>query len=107
MPTPRLFGLVCLALAFASPALAGSVCTDGRPPDRYLSMPAPDYTLIVVPNTLALHRHCSSEPMLGCAKRKTMTIYVLERVTTDPVRFRCLLRHEEAHLLGWPGDHPL
>lgn len=107
MPTPRNSWIpAAFLVALASPAFAGTVCTDLVPPARYQSMQVPAYELVVLSNIYVMHRQCGQETRLGCADSRTMTIYVLADVTSDPVRFPCLMRHEIAHLNGWPGNHP-
>ena len=107
MPTIRLHWIPAVALALlATPAVAGSVCTDLVPPARYLEMPRPEYTLDAIDNIYTMHRVCMHETRLGCSDRRIMTVFYLASLADDPVRFRCFLRHEEAHLNGWPGDHP-
>lgn len=108
MAAPGIIASLVAAIALgASPAFAGSVCTDLVPPAHYLDMPAPAHTVVHVAGKRALQRMCRNPAVrLGCADSTTMTIYVLAELRQDPVRHACLMRHELAHLKGWPGDHP-
>ena len=106
MPASRISATLFAVLVLSSPAYAGTVCTDLVPPARYLEMPAPDYDLVPINNLYTLHRKCGHESRLGCAWSEPNVVYYLAGLERDAVRFRCFKRHEEAHLNGWPADHP-
>lgn len=108
--------LLCL---ISSPALANDgPCTDKVPPARYAAMATPAYELITLTSQTELVRQCGGgrwDRFLACALNDSPVIYVMSDrfiadLAGDPHKGRrwkgCLLKHEEAHLNGWPGTHP-
>lgn len=95
---------------FASPAFAGSPCTDLVPPAKYRFEPTIAYSVKRIAD-VHMTKFCGppqnafGRPVLACADRETNTIYVVRNLP-EQEWLRCLLIHEKAHLNGWPGSHP-
>lgn len=99
-----LHALFALFALFASPALAGSPCTDKFPPPEVVALPTPAYELVRLPPEL-MTRYCGEpqnafgRPVLACADADNMKIYVV-RPLQNASWLACLVTHEEGHLKG-------
>lgn len=115
MATHRLYGLVFLALA-ASPALAGSPCTD-PPIPKFGELAAEPIVIEMTPANIraTCDAHNAFRYIYACADEVTNTVYLtapryLVALGWSSVDIACLEKHERAHLwhqdgTRWPATH--
>lgn len=117
MPTPRIPWIPAVALALlASPALAGSPCTD--PPIPRFGPLAEEPEIVYLPPA-GIRRICDARNafryIFACADEVTNTVYLTDTASLreqgwTQTHIDCLMEHELAHLwhedgTRWPGTH--